>query len=113
MHVDLNHTLYHLELNAVEKSDGHCKKKVGSFKECYFQATQCEKTVQRSLVINNIVRMGVIVQTYKMIQEVREVYDGNILNNSVPMLGDLILIKKTGNMNTNMDCCCYHWTVMY
>jgi hypothetical protein len=39
MHVDLNHTLYHLELNAVEKSDGHCKKKVGGFKECYFQAT--------------------------------------------------------------------------
>jgi hypothetical protein len=55
--------------------------------------------------------MGVIVQTYKMIQEVREVYDGNILNNSVPMLGDLILIKKTGKMN--VDCCCYHWTVMY
>jgi hypothetical protein len=57
--------------------------------------------------------MGVIVQTYKMIQEVHEVYDGNILNNSVPMLGDLILIKKTGRMNMNMDCCCYHWTVMY
>jgi len=25
-HVDLNHTLYHLELNAVGKSDGYCKK---------------------------------------------------------------------------------------
>jgi hypothetical protein len=24
MHVDLNHTLYHLELNAEEKSDGYC-----------------------------------------------------------------------------------------
>jgi hypothetical protein len=41
------------------------------------------------------------------------VYDGNILNNFVPMLGDLILIKKkTGRMNMNIDCCCYHWTVM-
>jgi len=39
VHVDLNHTLYHLELNAVENSDGHCKKKVGGFKEFDFQAT--------------------------------------------------------------------------
>lgn len=38
--------------------------------------------------------------------------DGNMLNNFVPMLGDLILIKKkSGKMNMNMDCCCYHWTV--
>lgn len=57
--------------------------------------------------------MGVIVQTYKMIQEVHEVHVGNILNNSVQMLSDLILIKKTGRTNMNMDCCCYHWTVMY
>jgi len=28
----------------------------------------------------------------KIIQEVHKVYDGNILNNFVPMLGDLILI---------------------
>jgi hypothetical protein len=38
--------------------------------------------------------MGVSVQTYKMIQEVYKVNDGNILNNFVPMLGDLIVIKK-------------------
>jgi len=31
--------------------------------------------------------MGVIVQTCKLIHEVHEVYDGNILNNFVPMLG--------------------------
>jgi hypothetical protein len=39
MHVDLNHTVCCLELNAVEKSDGRCKKKVGCFKDCDFQAT--------------------------------------------------------------------------
>ena len=54
--------------------------------------------------------MGVSVQTYKMIQEVYKVYDGNILNNFVGMLGDLILIKKAGRMNMNMDCYCY-WMV--
>jgi hypothetical protein len=56
--------------------------------------------------------MGVIVQTCKLIHEVHEVYDGNILNNFVPMLGDLILIKKkTGRLYMYMDCYCYHWTV--
>jgi len=39
MHVDLNRTLYCLELNAVEKSDAWCIKKVGGFKACDFQAT--------------------------------------------------------------------------
>jgi hypothetical protein len=39
MHVDLNYTVYHLELNTIEKSDGYRKKKVGGFKECDFQAT--------------------------------------------------------------------------
>jgi hypothetical protein len=39
MHVDLNHTVYNLELYAVEKSGGHLKKKMGGFKECVFHAT--------------------------------------------------------------------------
>lgn len=30
----------------------------------------------------------------KKIQEVHKVYEGNILNNFVPMLGDLIMLKK-------------------
>ena len=39
-------------------------------------------------------------------------YDGNILNNFVPMLGVLIMIKKKPErMNMNMVCYCYHWTV--
>jgi len=38
-HVDLNCTLYSLELNEVEKSDGYCIKKVGGFEGFDFQDT--------------------------------------------------------------------------
>ena len=43
------------------------------------------------------------MQAYKINQELHKVYDGNILNNFVPVLDDLILIKITGRMNINMD----------
>lgn len=56
----------------------------------------------------------------KIIQEVHKMYDGNILNNFVPMLGDRIMIKKTWEdeyeygmllLSLDCDCYCYHWTV--
>jgi len=43
MHVDMNHTLYHLELNAVEKSDGHCKKKGVVLKNVIFKLHSVKK----------------------------------------------------------------------
>jgi hypothetical protein len=57
--------------------------------------------------------MGVSVQTYKMIQEMHKVYDGNILNNFVPVFGNLIPIKKNwedeyeyGLLLLSLDCDC-------
>ena len=58
-HVDLNRTLYCLELNAVERSDGSYIKKWVVLKNVIFKLHNVKKTAQRSIVINNTVRMDV------------------------------------------------------